>query len=637
MDDPFLQLHQLDLEPFQLLFVFLLGELAGSVIVVRHSSEPTGYSLAGMRRFVPLLAVACLSLLALAAGASGAARLYAPAYGSSGGEPERIHVFDRAGDGSLTPIAGSPFAAYPGPPFSVGGLNGIAFAPEGMRAVGGFLFYGGVQGYSVTGAGVPTPTNSVVTRQSENVALTPDGRFAYIATREYPPASGSEGIRAFALGADGTVTPIGVPYEPSVSFDGEIAITPDSRFLYALDGTFIRRFAIAADGTLTPIGTTMGSGVAYLVADPGGRFLFGGLSGTPGGVVSYAIAADGALTPVGEPALTEAAGLDPFSISPDGTRIYLPSRNSKKIVIVAVAADGAVQVIDSMPAEGVEVTAVSPDNRFVYWFHGGGEYSIRVAAIGPGGGLTPLPFITPYDTSEPLHLLFQPGPAPVADFTAKAAAPGAAASFDAAKSTNAARFDWNFGDGTTLANGGPRPSHSYATAGKYTVTLSLTDDQGCGARQIYTGQSTTCPGGTATTKTLTVDTLPVIGKVKATPKKFLPRGVAGKGEGGTKLRVKLNEAAKIQVKIERRLPGRKVGKMCKKPTAGNASKMKCNRYVKLGSRSKSGKAGWNEIAFGGKLKGKPLAPGGYRVTAVATDSEKGRSAPKSAAFRVLGY
>ena len=577
-------------------------------------------------------------LLAFAASASGAARLYAPIYGSSSpSEPERIAVFDRGPDGSLTPAAGSPFAAYPGPPFAVRGLVNIGFAPDGARAVGGFLSDGGVQGYSIGASGAVVPTNSIAAHQTENVAVSPDGRFAYIATREYPPGSGTEGIRAFALGPDGSVSPIGSPVDSTTSFGNEIAITPDGRFLYALDGISIRRFAIAADGTLTPAGSTMVGGIGYLVVDPGGRFLFGGLSG-PAGVVSFAIAADGSLSQVGEPALTGGAGGDYPSVSPDGGYLYLPDANEDKIAIVAVAPDGGVREVGSMPAVNAEATAVSPDNRFVYWFQGSGGEAIRVAAIGPGGGLSPLPFVAPYEAYQTVHPVFQPGPAPVASFTAKAAAPGTEASFDAAKSTNATRYDWDFGDGTTLANGGPKPTHAYAKAGRYTVTLSLTDEQGCGARQIYTGQSTTCPGGAGTTKALAVDTLPVIGKVKATPTKFLPQGVAAKGKAGTKLRVKLNEAAKIQVKIERRLPGRKVGRKCKKPTPGNASKKKCSRYLTQGSRiKKDGKGGWNEIAFGGKLKGKPLAPGGYRITAVATDSAQGRSAPRSAAFRVLGY
>jgi PKD repeat protein len=39
-------------------------------------------------------------------------------------------------------------------------------------------------------------------------------------------------------------------------------------------------------------------------------------------------------------------------------------------------------------------------------------------------------------------------------------------------------YNWNFGDGTTLDDGGPTPSHSYATAGTYNVTLTVVDNDG---------------------------------------------------------------------------------------------------------------------------------------------------------------
>jgi len=37
--------------------------------------------------------------------------------------------------------------------------------------------------------------------------------------------------------------------------------------------------------------------------------------------------------------------------------------------------------------------------------------------------------------------------------------------------------NWDFGDGTTLANGGTSPSHTYTTPGNYTVKLTVTHPQ----------------------------------------------------------------------------------------------------------------------------------------------------------------
>ncbi len=67
--------------------------------------------------------------------------------------------------------------------------------------------------------------------------------------------------------------------------------------------------------------------------------------------------------------------------------------------------------------------------------------------------------------------------APVADVDL-----GTAIQFDATGSSDLdgsiVRFDWDFGDGTTAPNAGPTPSHTYATAGDFTVTLKVTDDDG---------------------------------------------------------------------------------------------------------------------------------------------------------------
>jgi PKD repeat protein len=39
-------------------------------------------------------------------------------------------------------------------------------------------------------------------------------------------------------------------------------------------------------------------------------------------------------------------------------------------------------------------------------------------------------------------------------------------------------YDWDFGDGTVILDAGPTPTHTYATAGLYNVTLTVTDDAG---------------------------------------------------------------------------------------------------------------------------------------------------------------
>jgi hypothetical protein len=240
-------------------------------------------------------------------------------------------------------------------------------------------------------------------------------------------------------------------------------------------------------------------------------------------------------------------------------------------------------------------------------------------AIGADGIPVPLPGSQLWKSGEPERFVLHPEPAPVASFAARPGAPGADSSFDASGSVRAAHFAWDFGDGTTLADGGATPRHTYAKAGVYDVKLTVTDAQGCSSHQVFTGQSTVCPGGGPATKTVKLDTLPAITALSVSRKAFAAASVAAasgkKSKAGTVFRYTLTEAAKVKLKIER-----KKGKKFKK--AGPPL-------------SANGKAGKNKLRFSGKLRHKALKPGSYRATAVAIDSSGGRSASRSVSFRIV--
>ena len=57
-----------------------------------------------------------------------------------------------------------------------------------------------------------------------------------------------------------------------------------------------------------------------------------------------------------------------------------------------------------------------------------------------------------------------------------------------------ASYDWAFGDGQTMANGGPSPTHVYSAPGTYQATLTLTDNEGCSTSLLFTGQTAYCNG-----------------------------------------------------------------------------------------------------------------------------------------------
>jgi hypothetical protein len=112
-----------------------------------------------------------------------------------------------------------------------------------------------------------------------------------------------------------------------------------------------------------------------------------------------------------------------------------------------------------------------------------------------------------------------------------------------------------------------------------------------------------------------------------------------KAPRGTKVSFKLNEAANVRFTVTQRTKGRKVkrGKktICVKPTKKNRKRKRCTRTVTLkGSFSRTGVAGKNSFHFTGRLNGRKLKPGRYRLVATPTaGGKKGKSI--STSFRIV--
>lgn len=79
--------------------------------------------------------------------------------------------------------------------------------------------------------------------------------------------------------------------------------------------------------------------------------------------------------------------------------------------------------------------------------------------------------------------------------------------------------------------------------------------------------------------------------------------------------------------------GRTQGKACKKPSKSNKHGKRCTIYTALGSFAHTDIAGANELHFSGRLKGKKLAKGSYRLQAVARNAA-GNGLAASATFKI---
>lgn len=111
---------------------------------------------------------------------------------------------------------------------------------------------------------------------------------------------------------------------------------------------------------------------------------------------------------------------------------------------------------------------------------------------------------------EPLGIAIVPDQPPVAAL-APVGAPalaGQALGLDASASHDSdgqvVRYDWNFGDGTATPDAGPKPAHTYSAPGAYSVTVTVTDSEGCSTGLVFTGLTASCNGSAVARATRTV-------------------------------------------------------------------------------------------------------------------------------------
>lgn len=107
--------------------------------------------------------------------------------------------------------------------------------------------------------------------------------------------------------------------------------------------------------------------------------------------------------------------------------------------------------------------------------------------------------------------------------------------------------------------------------------------------------------------------------------------VTGLKVSGDKISYTLSEAATVSFKLEKKSPGRKVGKKCVKQNKSNKAKKKCSTYKQIGGAfSGGGAAGPNTATL---PNGKKLKPGTYKLTMTARDAA-GNETVTSTTFKV---
>ncbi len=385
-----------------------------------------------------------------------------------------------------------------------------------------------------------------VTAALDPVAVAADGprRMAMTRSGAHLYAAADHGVLQYDVAADGRLTPKTVPIVWAGGDLRSIAVHPDDASVYVTDAYWnkVRQFDVGADGSLTektafqvPAGPgTRGIAVspnglrAYVLVDSGIVVFDVGAGGalvrrtqvavpslalddvalTPNGANLYAtsgdgrvfqfdVAADGSLTAKAPESVATAPGSAPvgLAVAPTGTAVYVaansPSPALASVTGFVVGADGRLSAGGSadVTAAGQRLwyLSASPDGKSL--FAAGADAHLfdlgAAAAIAPKAAPR-------LDLDSAVGVVVSPNQPPVASFAT--AAPGIAGTpivFDASGAADPdgtiARYDWDFGDGTALLDGGPNPRHTYTGPGSYTVVLVVTDNEGASTTTIFTG------------------------------------------------------------------------------------------------------------------------------------------------------
>jgi DNA-binding beta-propeller fold protein YncE len=417
--------------------------------------------------------VACAFLCLTTAGAGAAPLIWASNFGE-----DTVSTLDSAtGQAVGTPIH------VPAEPES------IAITPNGRWAV----VIGDANGTAtVIETATRTPVKTVKFGTSvRTVAISPNGQRAYVAL---------EAEEEIAAIDPETGEPIGsfpVPGKPL-----SLAVSPDGRELFV--GLVEGGIAVVDTATDEVVGKPIpvGGVVTSVVFAPDGKTAYA--TGDPiDEVLVIDVALGEAVSSVPLP-----AGSKPHSLaaSPDGRRVYVATKQPPALSIIETEEDRIVRFPASLPVSPNEI-AVTPDGSTAM-VAGGKVVPFNL----PGGNTEPPLEVAGNDVQG---LAIAPDQSPTAAFTAPAeVATGALVTFDGTPSSDpdgsVVSWEWFSGEGGGRSSG-KSVSFAYAQPGTYDAKLRVTDNEGCGEAQVFTGRAALCSGnaGATVTHPVRVRTLPL--------------------------------------------------------------------------------------------------------------------------------
>ena len=337
-------------------------------------------------RFITGLAAAAALALAgtpaaIAAGPAVTGHVYVNA--NTAGR-NAVSGFERHADGSLTPIAGAPFATGGA---GIGSPTGSAGALQ-RSADGRYLLAVDAASDDISVLRIlPNGSLRVADVTSSNgrtpLSIAVHGDLVYVANT----GAGGSNYTGFRLNPGGQLRPIpnSTVALPDDALPGQVLFSPDGRHLVGTrvgpdaGPSSIDSFAVGADGRLNPApGSPFAAqgigpfGSQFRPTDSSQLFVSNAHDGAGNGTVSaYDVAADGTLSPVsGSPFADLETAPCWVAISHDGSSLYAVNTGSSSISRFGIAPNGFLSLAGLTPMRGAGLkafdAAVDSSDSFLY-------------------------------------------------------------------------------------------------------------------------------------------------------------------------------------------------------------------------------------------------------------------------------